>query len=82
MGDKGEGGVKNLKKWVTSFTDSPLQVSIFCIEMLKNKILFNICFFQDVLANNFSYKIFRENKDCFTHLNSIIYVGMIMYFIL
>ena len=23
MGDKGEGGVKNLKKWVTSFMDSP-----------------------------------------------------------
>ena len=22
-GDKGEGGVKNLKKWVTSFMDSP-----------------------------------------------------------
>ena len=22
MGDKGEGGVKNLKKWVTSFMDS------------------------------------------------------------
>ena len=21
MGDKGEGGVKNLKKWVTSFMD-------------------------------------------------------------
>ena len=25
MGDKGEGGVKNLKKWVTSFMDSPLE---------------------------------------------------------
>ena len=24
MGDKGEGGVKNLKKWGTSFVDSPL----------------------------------------------------------
>ena len=24
MGNKGEGGVKNLKKWVTSFTDSPI----------------------------------------------------------
>ena len=23
MGDKGEGGVKNFKKWVTSFMDSP-----------------------------------------------------------
>ena len=23
MGDKGEGGVKNLKKWVTSFMDGP-----------------------------------------------------------
>ena len=24
MGDKGEGGVKNFKKWVTSFIDGPL----------------------------------------------------------
>ena len=24
MGDKGEGEVKNLKKWVTSFMDGPL----------------------------------------------------------
>ena len=24
MGDKGQGGVKNLKKWVTSFMDRPL----------------------------------------------------------
>ena len=23
MGDKGEGGAKNLKKWVTSFMDRP-----------------------------------------------------------
>ena len=23
MGDKGEGGVKNVKKWVTSFVNSP-----------------------------------------------------------
>ena len=23
MGDKGEGGVKNIKKWVTSFMDGP-----------------------------------------------------------
>ena len=28
MGDKGEGGFKNLKKWVTSFMDGP-QVLIF-----------------------------------------------------
>ena len=28
MGDKGEGGVKSLKKWVTSFMDSP---TILCI---------------------------------------------------
>ena len=25
MGDKGEGGVKNLKKWVMSFMDGPLR---------------------------------------------------------
>ena len=25
MGDKGEGGVKNLKKWVMSFMDGPLK---------------------------------------------------------
>ena len=24
MGDKGEGGAKNIKKWVTSFIDSPI----------------------------------------------------------
>ena len=29
MGDKGEGGVKNLKKWVTSFMDAPFEISIF-----------------------------------------------------
>ena len=28
MGDKGEGGFKNLKEWVTSFMDGP-QVLIF-----------------------------------------------------
>ena len=27
MGDKGDGGVKNLKKWVTSFMDGPLGLS-------------------------------------------------------
>ena len=26
MGDKGERGVKNLKKWVKSFMDSPLAI--------------------------------------------------------
>ena len=25
MGDKGKGGIKNLKKWVTSFMDNPLE---------------------------------------------------------
>ena len=29
MGDKGEGGVKNLKKWVTSFMDGLSIVYIF-----------------------------------------------------
>ena len=31
MGDKGEGGIKNLKKWVISFTDvddSPLLLTL------------------------------------------------------
>ena len=35
MGDKGEGGVKNLKKWVMSFMDGPLctlQLPIFIYE--------------------------------------------------
>ena len=26
MGDRGEGGIKNLKKWVTSFVDGLLKV--------------------------------------------------------
>ena len=26
MGDKGEVGVKNIKKWVTSFRDSPISM--------------------------------------------------------
>ena len=26
MGDKGEGGAKNLKKWVTSFVNGPLSI--------------------------------------------------------
>ena len=26
MGDKGEGGVKNIKKWVTSFMDGPISI--------------------------------------------------------
>ena len=29
MGDKGEGGVKNLKKWVTSFMDGPLLIMAY-----------------------------------------------------
>ena len=28
MGDKGEGGVKNLKQWVTSLIDSPKRKKI------------------------------------------------------
>ena len=36
MGDKGEGGVKNLKKWAKSFMDGPLytflkDIYIFCL---------------------------------------------------
>ena len=29
MSDKGEGGVKNLKTWVTSFMDGPLASVVF-----------------------------------------------------
>ena len=28
MGDKGERGVKNLKKWMTLFVDGPLKVYV------------------------------------------------------
>ena len=38
MGDKGEGGVKNLKKWVTSFMDSPKYSSQLCSTILKYNV--------------------------------------------
>ena len=31
MGDKGEGGVKNLKKWVMSFVNGPYLLTIYCL---------------------------------------------------
>ena len=37
MGDKGEGGVKNLKKWVTLFMDGPL--SIFFLHFSKQVLV-------------------------------------------
>ena len=41
MGDKGKGGVKNFKKWVTSFIDGPYQI-LFSSEKLKNHIKLHI----------------------------------------
>ena len=32
MGDKGEGGVKNLKKWLTSFMGRPLSKKKYLLE--------------------------------------------------
>ena len=37
MSDKGEGGVKNLKKWVTSFMDGPLDVCFFTVNYFCRK---------------------------------------------
>ena len=37
MGDKGEGGVKNLTKWVTLFMDGPL--SIFFLHFSKQVLV-------------------------------------------
>ena len=31
MGDKGEGGVKNLKKWVMSFMEDPYTIVFFWV---------------------------------------------------
>ena len=40
MGDKGEGGVKNLKKWVmTSFMDAPMNENI--TKAFEKNILFS-----------------------------------------
>ena len=39
MGDKGEGGVKNLKKWVTSIMDGPLSFP----NQIFFRQFFNIC---------------------------------------
>ena len=39
MGDKGEGGVKNLKKWVTSFMDGPLDKRIIFLYKFIDKVL-------------------------------------------
>ena len=38
MGDKGEGAVKNLQKWVTSFMDSPKYSSQLCSTILKYNV--------------------------------------------
>ena len=34
MGDKGEGGVKNLKKWVTSCMDGPCRQNLWVITLI------------------------------------------------
>ena len=51
MGDKGEGGVKNIHKWVTSFIDAPwskLKIRIliaYCLILIdKEPVLLIACF--------------------------------------
>ena len=44
IGDKDEGGVKNLKKWVMSFMDGPQVETTRKIIMLEEVTWINICF--------------------------------------
>ena len=41
MGDNGEGGVKNLKKWVMSFIDGPVPLGLRAmpLQLYRKKIV-------------------------------------------
>ena len=49
MGDKGKGGVKNLKKWVTSLMDSSLFQQLFPLDQVGLEISFCFVFVDDLL---------------------------------
>ena len=53
MGDKGEGGVKNLKKWVTSFMDGLLCHCLFgnCFICYKSRVHIYISLHKTYLEN-------------------------------
>ena len=48
MGDKGKGGVKNLKKWVTSLMDSSLFQQLFPLDQVGLEISFCFVFVDDL----------------------------------
>ena len=53
MGDKGEGAIKNFRKWVTSFMDGPMYLIPCCI-------IHSCCF---VFCSNYVYSTGQYNLD-------------------
>ena len=51
MGDKGEGGVKNLKKWATSFMDIPVPFGIQQSTLISEKYQVAIILSQNSNSN-------------------------------
>ena len=58
MGDKGEGGVKNLKKWVMSFMEDPYTIVFFWVVYVQNHKFFAQSDFLHYILHNF-YKSYH-----------------------
>ena len=66
MSDTGEGGDKNLKKWVTSFMDGPLAISVIHLE--NNMWIFNECICRSFSCTN---AIYSDSLEFATSIASI-----------
>ena len=72
MEEKGEGGSKNLKKWVTSFIDSP---------KWTNELLHQMLDWADLLNGAFFYICFlgMMEMECQTHIwTRVIFLNLMM----
>ena len=77
MSDTGEGGDKNLKKWVMSIVDGPLAISVIHLE--NNMWIFNECMCRSFSCTN---AIYSDSLEFATNIASIyVYVLQRNYFI-
>ena len=75
MGDKGEGGAKNLKKWVTGFMDYVNLQICFCIRYAFRIDLNNNTSF---LQLKYEYHGHQESKKYIDELRLIFFSGLII----
>ena len=66
MSDTGEGGDKNLKKWVMSIVDGPLAISVIHLE--NNMWIFNECMCRSFSCTN---AIYSDSLEFATNIASI-----------